>query len=246
MLKNIVVICAGGIGSRMKSEAIPKQFLEVCGRPILAYTIERFEEHKYITDIYVVVSEPWMPDTEELVAKGGFSKVRAVVPGGASPHESFIHGVWKAREDGAADGDVVMYHDGVRPIIDAATITKCVEGTREHGNAIAANAAYETVSQSADGETVDRILTRSEIFILQAPQSFLMKDCMDVNQKAIDDGIVGQVVDQADLCTRYGRPVHIIDGLRGNIKITVPFDLVSFEFLVKTGEYERILGVEVI
>lgn len=243
---NIAVIFAGGVGSRMRNTTGPKQFMEVLGKPILIYTLERFEKHKDIDKIFVVVNETHINETKELVKKFKIDKVCDVVAGGDSAHASIVNGIEAAKADGANDNDIIMFHDGVRPIIDSKTIENNIRIANLYGNAITSIPAFETVALSSDKEMVDSVTIRDNSFILQAPQTYKFGDAYELNQRAIKDDIVGKVVDQAELNRHYDKPLYLVDGMRGNVKITVPLDFAYFEFLVTSGNYTHLLKGDVI
>ena len=116
-MSNVAVIFAGGTGQRMNTRTRPKQFLELHGKPIIVYTLEVFDQHKEIDGIVLVMLESWIGYTEELVRKYGLKKVRKIVPGGASGQESIYNGL-KGAAEFYGDEDIVLIHDGVRPLID--------------------------------------------------------------------------------------------------------------------------------
>ena len=123
-MSNVALIFAGGTGQRMNTKTRPKQFLELHGKPIIVYTLEAFDQHSEIDGIIVVMLESWIGYTQELVRKFGLRKIRKIVPGGSTGQESIYQGVRHIREmRGDVRDDVVLVHDGVRPIIDAATIS---------------------------------------------------------------------------------------------------------------------------
>lgn len=243
-MSNIAIIFAGGVGSRMRYRLGPKQFMEVNSKPILIYTLDRFEQHKKIDKIYLIITKSHISKTRKLIRKFKINKVRSIVGGGDSAHESIMNGLEAAHKDGAKSNDVVLIHDGVRPIIDSGTIDLCIRTTKKLGNAITSLAAYETVAESENNKTVKNVLKRDMLYTLQAPQTFLFKDAYSVNEQSKKDGLVGKVVDQAELNMIYGNKLNLITGIRGNVKITVPLDFTYFEFLVKSGRYKKIVQGE--
>lgn len=238
---NYAVIFSGGVGSRMRSKVGPKQYMEVEGKPILIYTLERFSTNEIIDKIFVVVSEDYVTQVKGFVEQFKVDKVVDVVAGGDSAHASIIQGIEAVKLDGAKEDDIVLFHDGVRPIIDENTIYKSIKVTESNGNSITCIPAFETVAQSLDKESIDKVTVRDEMFILQAPQTYRFEDAYDMNQRAIQDGIVGKVVDQAELNRHYGKTLYLSEGLHGNVKITFPLDFTYFEFLVKSGKYKEII-----
>jgi 2-C-methyl-D-erythritol 4-phosphate cytidylyltransferase len=243
-MKNIVIIFAGGVGSRMNSPIVPKQFLEVKEKPIIVYTLEHFQEHKDIDAIYIACVERHIPYMKGLVNTHGIDKVRAVVVGGASAQESIFNGLQAAMDDAETTGEeAVLIHDGVRPIINNKLINDNINSVHERGNAISSIPAFETVAQSIDeGKTVDKVTPRDLMYILQAPQSFRLGEIFDTNRRALEDGLMGKFIDQAHMMNHYGHELHMIEGFRGNVKITVPLDFTYFKFLVESGEFKSVTG----
>lgn len=239
----VAVIFAGGSGARMGGQdGRPKQLIEVCGKPILAYTLEHFQAHPHVDSIYVVSLESCIPEVCHMMEVYGFGKVRAIVPGGTTAHASIVNGLRAALQDGADRESVVFIHDGVRPMINAKLIDDNFRSVVAHGNAISSIPAFETVaSVRVDAAVVDEVADRSRMHVLQAPQSFRLGEVYDLNAVAERDGFIGRFVDQAHLMYHYGQRLHLVPGLRGNVKITVPLDVVFFTHLVESGEYKLLL-----
>jgi 2-C-methyl-D-erythritol 4-phosphate cytidylyltransferase len=122
---NIAVVFAGGTGTRMNTKSKPKQFLEVHGKPVLIYTLENFQNHPQIGGIILVCLASWIDYAKDLVRKFGISKVSKIVPGGKSGQESIFNGL-KAAIKVYGENNIVLVHDGVRPLIDDDIITKCI------------------------------------------------------------------------------------------------------------------------
>lgn len=234
----------------MRSTVGPKQFMEVNGKPILIYTLERFAQHNDIDGIYIVVRKSKEELTRTLVEKFSVDKVVRIVTDDdnsqLTAHSSIANGIMSMKDDGIKDDDLVLVHDGVRPIIDDDTIARGITAASKHGNAITCMPATETVAYRGANDTVGDVTIRDNIIILQAPQIFNFRDAYDTNAKAIDDNIVGTVVDQAELNRHYGNTLHTIEGLKGNVKITVPLDFAYFEFLVTSGKYDAVMNGEAV
>ena len=170
---NYAIVFAGGVGSRMKSPDLPKQFIEVNGKPIIVYTLEHFQNHKDIKGIIVVCLEQWIPHMLKLVAQFGLCKVLKVIKGGSTGQESIYNGLCSL-QDIALPDDVVLLHDGVRPIIDAELISNNINSVKEFGNAISVSGATETVclidSDNKNDHHINKILNRNKCYIGRAPQ----------------------------------------------------------------------------
>jgi 2-C-methyl-D-erythritol 4-phosphate cytidylyltransferase len=149
------LIFAGGTGQRMSTRAIPKQFLELHGKPVIIYTIEHFERHPEVDSIVVVCLESWIAELKRLLRRYDIQKVTTIVPGGATGDVSIYNGLLAMR-DTAADEDIVLIHDGVRPLIDEQLVTENIAAAREHGAAITVERVVESVVRvDAAGDIVD-------------------------------------------------------------------------------------------
>lgn len=242
--RNIAVIFAGGVGSRMNHADGPKQFINVKGKPILVYTLEHFENNSNIDAIYISILEEGLDLTRQLVEKFEITKVKRIVKGGSSAQESIYNGLTAAVEDMDNDENTcVLVHDGVRPIINNKLINDNITAVHKYGSAISSIPAFETVARSLDGgETVDEVTNRDHMYVLQAPQSFRLHDIYNAHRKSVDEGMMGKFIDQAHMMNHYGHDLHMIEGFRGNVKVTVPLDLTYFTFLVESGEFKHVTG----
>jgi len=239
----IAIIFAGGIGSRMKSVEQPKQFQPVEGKPILAHTLEHFQEHPRIAGIYLSCVASHLEDAWSLVRGYGIDKVRAIVPGGASAQESIYNALRTASVDGVTDDTVVLVHDGVRPLINKALITRNIETAQQHGNAVTAIPCFETIARSVDdAATIESVTRRDEMHVLQAPQTFPLGLARHLNERSVHEGLLGTFVDQAQLMRHYGQQLHLVAGFRGNVKITTDLDLLQFELLAGSGQLAAVIG----
>ncbi len=164
------LIFAGGTGHRMNSRSKPKQFLEMHGKPIIIYTIEHFEYHEGIDQIVVVCLKDWISELQGLIKRYGIAKVKKVVPGGETGHDSIYLGLL-AMQDMAKAEDIVLIHDGVRPLINAELISRNIAMVEKYGNAITVEAAKETIVCRADGKTIAPVPDRSHMYTAKAPQS---------------------------------------------------------------------------
>lgn len=229
MMDNVAIIFAGGIGKRMNSGDIPKQFLEVDGKPILIYTMEVFQQHDLVDGIILVCVENWMDRAIELVELYSLSKVKAVIPGGSTGHMSRLLGLRKARE--LYTEAVVLIHDGVRPLIDAATIKKCIDCTNRLGSAVVCSPAIETIYYEVGN--MREIIPREQCSLMRAPQCFFLSEILDLYEKSLVDG-KEDVIDSVTLMQMYGKSVPKVMGPAENIKITTPLDFYMFEGIMKS------------
>ena len=228
-MKNIAVIFAGGTGKRMGVSDIPKQFLEVGGKPIIIYTLEFFEKHDDIDEIYVVCIESWIDYLKAKLKEHNIGKVKSIIPGGTSGQDSIYRGLKEASKYCDRE-DVVLIHDGVRPFISEDLISSNIDDTTEYGTSITCLECNETFIMSRDGKTVNEVPIRRESFTAQAPQGFRLGEIIDAHEAIRKDNPNYQdIVDSCTLFNALGKSVHMTDGVRGNTKITNPVDIYIFE-----------------
>jgi len=235
------LIFAGGTGQRMNSHTKPKQFLELHGKPILIYTIEHFENHPEIDNIIIVCLESWIKNLKHFLKLYDIQKVSQIVPGGESGDISIFNGL-KALESVCSDDDIVLLHDGVRPLINADLISANIAKVKECGVAITVEMVSESVVQLNEEGSIVNMPPRHKMFNAKAPQSFRYGVIWDLHQKAQRDGI--RTIDSSHLCVTYGVETHTVKSTPYNMKITAPHDYYIFRSLHKVMEYEQILGIQ--
>lgn len=241
-MKNIAVIFAGGSGARMGS-GLPKQFIEVEGKPIIIYTLEVFEEHPQIDGIYIACKEEYIGKLEKLIKRYVISKVRRVVPGGVSGQDSIYRGLKAVAEH--EDGDpLVLVHDGVRPCVSQDTIDEGIRMAREKGSAITCTRFYETPVVSEDGISVNELPDREKFYTAQAPQIFHLHALLDAHEKVREKNPdYSGIIDSCTLMRTVGGGACLIEGNRGNIKVTTPEDLYVFRGMLEYRENQQALGL---
>ncbi len=239
---NVAVIFAGGTGKRMNSRAKPKQFLEIHGKPVLIYTLEKFQHHKDIDAIVLVCLETWLNYARELIKKYHLTKVKGVVSGGHSGQKSIFHGLEEAVKISSGNNDIVLIHDGVRPMIDEETISNCLDCVKKHGNAITTTKAIETIFANSREGKVGSIFNRSQCLMARAPQCFYLSDIYNAHLKAQQEN-KDDFIDSAMLMQHYGEDLYTVDGPSENIKITTPTDFYLFRALLDAQESMQIVGL---
>ncbi len=242
-MPNLAIIFAGGTGSRMGNKSRPKQFLKVDGKPIIIHTLEHFQKHEKIDEIYIACKEEYIDYLSELLDVYRIDKVVAVVPGGNTGQDSIYNALKEARRYN--DGDaVVLIHDGVRPVITSNLISDNIKSVLEYGTAITCTHCFETIIISVDGNGVTKVPFRKDTYAAQAPQSFYLKDILQSHE--IEREKNPEYINIVDSCTMFksqGRDVHLVPGNRGNIKITTPEDYFIFKALLQYQESQDVLGV---
>lgn len=237
---NTALIFAGGTGRRMSTKAKPKQFLELHGKPVLIYTLEHFELHPDIDNIVVVCLESWIHELKYLLKQYAFNKINQIVPGGEGGDVSIYNGL-QALEGICKPDDIVLIHDGVRPLINEELITANIEKVKECGNSITVEAVTESVVRIGTGGQVVEVPPRNTMYSAKAPQSFRYGAIWDLYQRAQRDGI--GTIDSSHLCSIYNVKMHTVKSTPNNMKITTPADYYIFRALFEAMENEQILGI---
>lgn len=234
---NMAIIFAGGAGQRMGRE-IPKQFLAWNGKAILIQTLELFERCRRIDEVIVVSKGDWIGYTKELIAEAGLKKVADVIPGGETALESQYRGLQRARELHPHTEDIaVLIHDGVRPLVSAETIEKCLASVHTYGSAVTVCPAIETVIQTDEAGSVTGVLDRGFCRMAKAPQGFFLKDILAVHEKTMAEGR-HSYIDSASMMFDNGFSLHTVEGEPENIKITTPLDYYMYCGIIKSREKE--------
>lgn len=239
---NYALIFAGGAGRRMNTKALPKQFLELHGKPIIIYTLEHFERHPQIDGIVISCIDGWESYLRDRIVKYGIKKVIAIVKGGETGQLSIRNAAYRLGE--LAEGDaIVLIHDGVRPVIDEGLISDCIDAVKEYGSAVAASRGIETVMLS-DGEGfASGIQNRSMCMMAKAPQCFYLNDLIKAHKKA-ENECKTDYIDTASLMMNYGHRLRIIDCLESNIKITTPTDYYLFRALMDAMDSHQAVDLQ--
>lgn len=237
MEKTIAILFAGGSGVRMGLE-LPKQFVEVEGKPIIAYTIDIFQQNNNIDEIYIVTVRDYIEHVWGICEKYHYDKVVSITEGGKTAQDSIYNGLTEVKKHN--DNPIVLLHDGVRPFVTQEAVDLTIECTKKNGNAVTCIPCYETILESKDGDTVNKTLIRRETFTGQAPQAFYLDDIISAHDeiRSRENGYENMV----DACTIFkelGRDVYMVMGNRGNIKITTKEDLYIFKAYLQLKKEEE-------
>jgi 2-C-methyl-D-erythritol 4-phosphate cytidylyltransferase len=223
----IAIIPAAGVGVRMSSSKA-KQFIDLCGKPILAVTLNHFQKCSLVDKIVVVVPEDDVDYCKrEIVDRYKQSKVCKVVAGGKRRQDSVRKGL-------EAVGDLckwVLIHDGVRPLVTTELIERVIKAVKKSRAVITGLPVKETVKELDEQGMVLRSVNRSHLWLIQTPQIFQFEDLRLAHQKALNDDWE-EATDDAFLIEKMGVPVKIIKGEESNVKVTTPRDLDIARFLM--------------
>jgi 2-C-methyl-D-erythritol 4-phosphate cytidylyltransferase len=213
-MKKFVLIVAGGSGIRMGTE-IPKQFLQLCGKPVLMHTIQVFFDFDPDCELILVLPDAHQKLWAELCLKHSFSLPHQIVSGGETRFYSVLNGLKLVREEG-----IVFIHDGVRPLVSRETLERCYHMAQKNGNAIPVLSINESLrkQKGLQSISVDRTLYLS----VQTPQTFRSEQIIKAYEQAFDTAFT----DDASVAEKAGFPIFMVEGNRENIKITNPTDLI--------------------
>lgn len=232
---NVALILAGGVGNRLGAK-IPKQFIEVLGKPVLAYTIEAFEKHSEIDAVLVACVKPYMDYMWEMKEKYGLSKLKWVTEGGDTFQGSVLNGI-RYLEDKISRDDIVLVHFGASPFLTGDIISDCIRVCREKGNAISTTDYYvlsgkkKSTKSVADPENYsEEYIDRETIAIMNSPHAFKYGFIDDLYKEAVETGVIDTVEPHTTtLMYAMGKKIYFALGSQNNIKITRKEDLELFE-----------------
>lgn len=228
-MANIAILTAGGIGSRTHQK-IPKQFLNVENKPILIYTLEAFQQHPVIDEICVAILEGWDQILWAYARQFNITKLKYVVTGGATGQESIFNGLKAIRKD-YKDDDVVIIHDGNRPMVGPDLITDNLVTQKRYGCAVASIPCTEVVFISENKESSDRSIPRENLQRTQTPHSYYLGDLWEAHMLAKEN----EIKDTAASCSLMevlGKKTYFSKGSEKNIKITTMEDIDIFKALL--------------
>lgn len=220
-MRKIVVVVAGGKGTRMQSE-VPKQFIDLNGYPIILHTINRFLSYNPDMEFRLVLPADQFQTWDEICQKHNFKHEIEVYPGGEVRFESVKNGISNLPKN-----SLVAIHDGVRPLINRTTIDLCFKRAEKYGSAIPVISPYESIRfiENDKSKPVDR----SKYVLIQTPQVFKSK----ILSAAYNTTCKNEFTDDATVVEHAGYSVHLVEGHRENIKITSPLDLQIAEALLQ-------------
>lgn len=225
--KCTAIIVAAGKGTRMK-ETENKIFADILGKPLLAYTLEAFEECHLIQDIIIVTREEDVVDCRnEIVDAYGFIKVSKIVTGGLERQTS----VYRGLQEVGHNIDMVVIHDGARPLVRVEDIKNSIYECAEHGASVVGVKVKDTVKFADQNDFIDNTPQRDHLWIAQTPQTFNYKMILRAHQSAIEDGVTG--TDDSSLVERLGAKVKLVEGSYQNIKVTTEEDIYVIESILE-------------
>lgn len=237
---NIALILSGGIGTRMGTD-IPKQYIEVCGKPIISYCTESISKHPKIDAIQIVAEEEWhelISESMERLAQTEEPRISNRFKGFSNPganRQLSIYNGLEAIKEYADDNDYVFVHDAARPLLSAQQISDCLDAVQGHDGVIPVLPMKDTLYSSKDGKTITSLLNRKEIYAGQAPEVFCLGKYYEANRRLLPDEIL-QINGSTEPAVMAGMDIAMIPGDENNFKITTKSDLERFERIVRGYE----------
>ena len=227
----VAILTAAGSASRMHQD-IPKQFLNVNNKPVIVYTMEAFQAHPNIDEICVVILKGWEQILWAYAKQFNITKLKYVVEGGDSGQESIYNGLKAVVESGnyKAD-DVVIIHDGNRPLVNQDLITDCLVKQKEFGSAVAAISCTEVVFVSENKKDSNKSIPRENLQRTQTPHAYRINDLWNAHNEAKQKGITNMAA-SCSLMEALGKTTYFSKGSEKNIKITTIEDIEIFKALL--------------
>ena len=234
---NIALIIAGGSGNRMGQD-IPKQFINVYDKPVLIYTLESFQKHPLINAIEVVCISGWESMVQAYANQFNITKLKWIVPGGGSAQESIHNGVLNL-EGICSKDDIIIIHDGIRPLVDDTVLTDVIEKAQEYGNAVTSmpyNEQIFVVSED-DESTTTKFIPRETLRRVSTPQAYNFKLLDEKYHEAFEKniGVKGSHYTNT-MMVELGVKLHSAKGSDKNIKLTTKDDLELFKGYLTKGQ----------
>ncbi len=227
------MILAGGIGSRMQSPELPKQYLKIDNEPIIIKTVKNFIDFGSFRAGVICCPVDWIEYTKALLLEYNVpTDTVFVVPGGKNRNSSVQNGCcFLTKNFKVNDDDVILTHDAVRPFIDSRIIKDNVNAVNEYGAANTVMPVYDSIIRTSTGDFLSEHLPRKELYRVQTPQSFRLNELHNVINSLSDEDLE-EYTDVASIFADRGFRVKLVEGKDSNIKITTPFDMAVAESII--------------
>lgn len=231
---NIAIIIAGGVGQRMGHD-IPKQFINVFGKPVLLYTLENFQRHPQIDAIELVCIDGWHDVVWDYAKQYGITKLKWIVSGGATGQESIRNGVYHL-QDKCTDEDVIIIHDGIRPLLEDFVLSDVIAKCKQYGNAVTSLPYNEQIFLVDDDISTVQYIPRETLRRVSTPQAYKFGMLNRAYQKAFAEeiGIYGSSYTNT-MMVELGERLYFAVGSDKNIKLTNKDDLELFKAYLKAN-----------
>lgn len=242
---NHAIVLAAGVGQRMRNSGLPKQFLKLMGKPIIIYTLEKFEECQDIDRVIVVCHGSYVEHMQNLIQLYHLSKADKIIVGGNDRQSSLKRGLYAIREEGGGREDVVIIHDGVRPLVDIPVIHENIRIAGQYGCAVTVHPVTETVIiTETENAGMEDFKKRSDTYSMTSPQTFQLGRILDAYDKLSSLQNEGMpLLDAAMVYARAGGEVRLVKEQGANIKITTPEDYYFLKAMIELEENKFVFGL---
>lgn len=232
---NYALIIAGGSGNRMGQD-IPKQFINVYDKPVIIYTLEAFQKHPEIDFIQVVCIDGWHDILKAYSKQFGITKLNKIILGGSSAQESIKNGV-DSLKDTCNDDDLIIIHDGVRPLVDDFVLSDVIVKAKQYGNAVTSMPYNEQIFKIFDAKSTKEYIPRDTLRRVATPQAYKFKKLYESYEKAFEKNIgIGPSSYTNTMMVELGETLYFAAGSDKNIKLTTKDNLEMFKAFLKMNK----------
>lgn len=232
-MSNYVILLAGGVGKRMGAD-IPKQFINIAGKPIIVHSIENFQRNEQIDKIVIVCVKEWIEFAKDIIKEYNLTKVEWIIEGGSTGHDSIRNGVFFLK-DKIKKNDFVVIHDAVRPILPQKAIDEVLRVAHEKGNASSSIVCHPPIVYTEDRESSVKDIDREHVMLTASPQAYRFDLALRCYEKAELEN-KHDFTFTSSLLIYYGERVYFAKGTTSNIKVTQKEDIALFEALLSVPE----------
>ena len=232
-MSNYVILLAGGVGKRMGAD-IPKQFINIAGKPIIVHSIENFQRNEQIDKIVIVCVKEWIEFAKDIIKEYNLTKVEWIIEGGSTGHDSIRNGVFFLK-DKIKKNDFVVIHDAVRPILPQKAIDEVLRVAHEKGNASSSIVCHPPIVYTEDRESSIKDIDREHVMLTASPQAYRFDLALCCYEKAELEN-KHDFTFTSSLLIYYGERVYFAKGTTSNIKVTQKEDIALFEALLSVPE----------
>lgn len=242
---NYAIILAAGVGQRMRNGGLPKQFLNLMGKPIVIYTLEKFEKCEEIDKVIVVCHGSYIDHMQNLLKLYRIQKAESVIVGGNDRQNSLRRGLDEIAALGGEEEDIVVIHDGVRPLVNQTILRENIRVAKQYDCAITVHPVAETVVITEnDDAKMENFKKRADTYSITAPQTFRLGKIVEAYKKItnMEQGNM-PLLDAAMVYANNGGDVHLVKEQGVNIKITTPEDYYFLKAMLELEENKYVFGL---
>lgn len=233
-MSTFALILAGGVGTRM-GQSIPKQYIEIEGKPVLIHTLEKFQACEKVDHIVIVADEEWRDQIRQWLDRYGITKFLDFAAPGVNRQESIFSGLTTSKTYAKDEQDVVVVHDAARALITTKLLGELIDALEGYDGCMAYLPLKDAIFFSEDGKTVSDLVDRNKLFSAQTPECFYLLPYWDINNRTSPDERA-RIMGNYELAYKYGWRIHPYPGDENNFKLTTPADLERMTRLLQTSK----------